>query len=449
MIMWEYNSQPQNEAIKNLAQKAGDFVASFEKNTKSIYVEDSDAWEKLWAKIVDHYGAMTFDDLVMAPVKKSPKGGDLGGFGMNAEEASLLYTIGTGDGSWGAFYSIGALWFIRCTIFGFGGQDLQTVVGLSNPESLPFYGENPQDSNGKEMTTPTYKGIQSLVEYLYFCKSSKQEESLHESKDVRLFTDCGITKITKQRTGKISVDSKLVREDFDYVFVTSGQWASQMSFQFEGFSQQELPQAKITAEHTQHNISSCKLFFPLKEKYWEKSGNKIPQVIVTDTFIQDAYSLAWEECENGVILASYTWEDDSLKLLPFNEDELVEKVTAKLKQITLGTVGQDITDYIVKDKPVMIQWIKEPTYDGCAKLYRQRDEGANCIDLSYNQNYGKESSLYFTGENYSVEGGWTEPALRSALDGVMQLLHHSGAKFKVKDFKFEKDYPRWPESCQP
>jgi tryptophan 2-monooxygenase len=218
-----------------------------------------------------------------------------------------------------------------------------------------------------------------------------------------------------------------------------------MSMQFSGFSQAQLPQAKITAEHTQHNISSCKLFFPLTEQYWGRPDNRIPQVIVTDTYIQDVYSLAWNTGagDQGVILASYTWEDDSLKLLPFDQQKLVDLVLTKLRQITVETVQQDITEYIVKDAPVMIQWINEPTYDGCAKLYRQRDEGANFIDLSYNQDFGSQSHLYFAGENYSVEGGWTEPALRSALDGVMQLLHHVGADFRVANFNFDQDYPKW------
>ena len=131
---------------------------------------------------------------------------------------------------------------------------------------------------------------------------------------------------------KVKTSYKKCDDTYDHIFVTSAQWASQMSFSFEGFSQDELPVAKITAEHTQHNISGCKFFFPLKEKYWERDNNEIPQVIVTDTFLQDAYSLSWDSSKDdeGVILTSCTWEDDSLKLLPFDEEILVNK---ELKQL--------------------------------------------------------------------------------------------------------------------
>lgn len=448
LIAWPYDGVADDATIAFLSAKAARFVTFFTDYIKDIYVEPGERWPQLWQKIVDCYQSMTFDDLVMAPAMNvyAVDDGNFGGFGMTAEEANLLYTIGTGDGSWGAFYSIGALWFLRCTLFGFGGANLQTIVGYNAPQSLPWFGQPVCDSAGNPIASPTYRGIQSLVEYLFFCKAPQQAASLYESEHARLFTRTSVSEIRKQPDGHISVqlaDGR--REVFDHVLVSATQWATQMSMQFIGFSQEELPQTKITASHTQHNISSCKLFFPLKEQYWQRPDNRIPQVIVTDTYIQDVYSLAWQEggSDPGVILASYTWEDDSLKLLPYDQAGLVDKVLAKLRQITVETVQQDITEYIVKDAPVMIQWIMEPGYNGCAKLYRQRDEGANFVDLSYNQDYGGRSHLYFVGENYSVEGGWTEPALRSAIDGVMQLLHQSGATFIVQGFDFTRDYPRW------
>ncbi|MEM7255716.1 MAG: FAD-dependent oxidoreductase, partial [Pseudomonadota bacterium] len=358
-------------------------------------------------------------------------------------EAELLYTIGTGDGSWGAFYPVSALWFLRCTIFGFGGRSLRTVTGLRNAKRLPHYGKSPKDDAGHRLPKVRFAGIQSLVEYLYYVPAPKESCSLHDSKRARLFTRSPVNRITKV-SGGLKVSAERHEENYDYVFLTSPQWATQTSMRLSGFSIDELPPKKTTAQHTQHNISSCKLFFPLTKQYW-RTGSKIPQVPVTDTFIQDAYALAWgsKKSDPGVLLASYTWEDDSLKLLPFSEQELVDLVTKELSRITRETVREDITDYIHEHQPVTLQWIEQQGYSGCAKLYRQGDEALNEIDLAYNQEYASRSRLYFAGENYSVEGGWTEPALRSALDGVLRLLHHEGAKFQVKDFDFERDYPRW------
>src|SRR5690606_33583850 len=160
-IAWAYEQSPDNATIKFLADKAARFIDFFADNIKDIYVENSERWPQLWQKIVAHYGAMTFDDLVMAPAMNvyAVDDGNLGGFGMNQDEANLLYTIGTGDGSWGAFYSIGALWFIRCTLFGFGGENLQTIAGLGNPQTLPYYRQQVWHNGGQPLPPPTYQGI--------------------------------------------------------------------------------------------------------------------------------------------------------------------------------------------------------------------------------------------------------------------------------------------------
>lgn len=459
LINWPKGKEPENPYIQNLSKKVDDFITFFTKNISKVYIEEGNNWEVLWKKIVNHYGTMTFNDLVMAKAHYDTfaddesydfSSGNLGGMGMNQAEASVLYTIGTGDGSWGAFYSIGALWWIRCTLFGFGGKGLQTVIGLANADELPYYNQSVRDSAGKNLVSPTYKGMQGFVEYLYYAPVSTQsgdEKSLYET--ASLYVDSPVGLIEKNGNGKIKVVSSSSEKEFDHVMVTSTQWAAQMSIEFKGFSFDELPLQKISTEHTQHNISSCKFFFPLKTQYWKKEGNKIPQILATDSFLQDVYAFAWhEESEDdrGVILASYTWEDDSLKLLPYSQEELARLILAKLKEITLKTVGEDITHYIDENSPVMIQWIKEPTYIGCSKLYRQRDEAPNMLDLSYNQNYAGKSGLYFAGENYSVEGGWTEPALRSAVDAVIQMIHHNDGEFTVKGFTYKDTYPKWPDN---
>jgi monoamine oxidase len=238
--------------------------------------------------------------------------------------------------------------------------------------------------------------------------------------------------------------------------VTTTNPAAQASIQFTDFKETQLPQKKRTAAATQHFIASAKLFFPLKTKYWTEENNKIPQILITDTFVQDVYALDWDTKKDaGVLLASYTWEDDSLKLLPFEKDKLAEMVMSKLDEITIRTVGQKISEHIDADNPVLFHWITQPTYLGCSKLYRAYSEEDNYFDLSYNEKYAEESHLYFAGENYGVEGGWTEPALRSALDAVIQMNKHAGSTFVEGFDPYDMTvYPKWQKSfdtnqCEP
>jgi len=331
---------------------------------------------------------------------------------------------------------------------------------LTSPEKLPYYNakQTITDDSGNPIPRPDYAGIQSLVEYLYFVNPKGHRESMHDSENCKLHLNTSVMKITKReqvtsvRYRSIQRGRTIERtEHFNYVLVTSPTWASETSFQFEGFTEQMLPRKKLTAAAIQHSISSCKLFFPLRKKYWEDL--KIPQIIITDTYIQDVYGLSWESRSNdrGILLASYTWEDDSLKLLPFNERELTDLVLNKLQAIIKETIDEniDIKEYIDHDKPVHIQWMAEPTYQGAAKLYRAHTETINQLDLAYNEKYASLSNLYFAGESYSVEGGWTEPALRSALDAVMRLLKNEGARFLVEEFSYENDYPTWKPQKSP
>jgi hypothetical protein len=97
-----------------------------------------------------------------------------------------------------------------------------------------------------------------------------------------------------------------------------------MSATFEGFSASLLPFEVALSLKESHWITSCKVLYPLKQRYWERSA--IPQVISTDTFLQDVYGIALTtptHHDPGVILVSYTWEDDAAKLEAVRDDALL------------------------------------------------------------------------------------------------------------------------------
>ena len=458
LIPWAKHSSPSNQYLSDLKQQVDDFVNDFTSFAAPLYVEESNVWTEVWAKIVRHYDSMTFHDLVMTPRRKLGEidicnfDGDVGGFGMDMDQADMLYTIGIGDGSWGAFYSISALWFMRCTFFGFS-TNLQTVEQYENAEKFEFFNQTVYDSNGKELPKPLFEGIQSLVEYLYYVAAGDGTPSLHSSDKAELYIDRSVSEIRyldyTRRNGAWEgvevTDKSGISRNFTFALVTATSSRAQLSMKFTGFDEKALPQKKQTATSTQHFISSCKLFFPLHTKYWKMKDNRIPQVIITDTHVQDTYGLEWSNKpadSGGVLLASYSWEDASLKFSPFNSTEMADIVLSKLDEITLSTVGQAISKYVDKSKPVQFQWLTQPTYIGCAKLYRAYAERNNYLDLSYNQNNAMHSHLFFAGEMYGVEGGWTEPALRSALDAVIQLNKIAGSVFSPA-FNPYSMYPVW------
>jgi monoamine oxidase len=451
MDIWNYSQTPTPPPTQELRQvwlKVNRYISFFTGVVQQRY-RDAD-WPNYWGKLAGFYDKMSFSDLVYsAEVQQDDGSGWLGGFAMTEAEAQLFYTIGAGDGSWGAFYEIGAIWFIRCVMFGFN-TNLQSLIGLNNASSLPWYQYTGMvDSAGHRLGGPSYQGIQSLVEWLYYVPAPGQSKSLRQAQvdqELGLYLSTPITRIEKRPQGvRLTLKSGEMR-DFDYVIATSPIWANDIDLTISGFDFQQVPLQVQTAQAEQHLIASAKVFFPLKSNYW-MSGSKIPQIIVTDTFVQDAYGVNWSNSQPGVLLASYTWEDDAVKLWPYSDADLAKKVLDKLDEITQSTLGEKISDYVLADQPTIMQWSRMPGYNGCAKLYRQRNWGLNYSLLAYNQENARASNLYFAGESYSVEGGWTEPALRMAIDAVVRLLEHSCGSFTA-GFSIA-DYPRFDTALDP
>lgn len=464
LISWPKDGLPDNQEMKDVNKKVTDFITFVTSIVKPAFVADDSSWPTLWKQIANNYDKMSFADLVRTETVAAvdyQNDGWFGGLGMTDDQAGLLYTIGTGDGSWGAFYSIGALWWMRCSLFGYS-SNLQTVSGLHDPSELPHYGAVVNDSLGNTLQSPLYAGIQSLSELMFYLAAPGMTESLYDAitncSDVQLFTSSPVNLISKQTDDliKVNTTTNLDKDPYDFVIVTAPIWASQLSIEFEGFTTAQLPSAVETAQNEQHLIASCKVFFPLTTAYWNHDPQQIPQILVTDTSVQDAYGIKWDD-EGGTgpaaLLGSYTWEDDARKLLASTDVELIEMVKAKLDEITTTTCnGAKITDHIDTTKdPEIIHWALKPTYRGCGKLYRARDWDKCYELLTYNQVHSADSGLLFAGESYGVEGGWTEPALRMAIDAVIHVIQNSGGVFNNNHesaFTFA-DYPLYDMAISP
>jgi tryptophan 2-monooxygenase len=215
--------------------------------------------------------------------------------------------------------------------------------------------------------------------------------------------------------------------------------------------------------------------------YWELPDEKkrIPQVILTDNYLQGIYGYAVGDDDPGVLLLSYSWEDDTGKLvagmteqfpssgqLSDNSKNILKKITSmgsSPKEVLawmelfkldfmLERAGKEsiliYLDWPELPKPKIHFWSEQRNYRTCAKLYHPHSEALNLATLSHNENYAEKSGLYFAGESYSVEGGWLEPALRSAIDATIHFSAHwkkkSGTTVTFKSgFDPAVDYPSW------
>ena len=218
-----------------------------------------------------------------------------------------------------------------------------------------------------------------------------------------------------------------------------------------------------------HNITSAKVFFKLKQRYWE-GDTPLEQIFATDTFLQDVYGYAVDKDKDGndvndpgVLLVTYTWEDDANKFLAAHTDALdnalaqqcLDRMDAllfddwKYRGQAAGEILHRMSDYIDPNfKPCIWHWSEQQFYRSCAKLYRAGTYSWNYALLSWNQDHSANKKLYMAGEFASLEGGWIEPALRGALDAVIHLVKASSPEDEpVKFFtapEMIENYPRLP-----
>lgn len=381
------------------------------------------------------------------------KKGMFGGLGFNNDRATTFFTIGAGDGGWGAFYDISSLYVIRTLLSGFGtNHKLIKGCSFGASEQKPYSNLPHKDSLDNHLDNPNFLGIQSFAEGLLYLNIEGRDHSFYDlavSSDskINLYTQEPVESIISIKDSKIKIISKNLSREYDDVILTTPTWATQVNLNLK-FPETKLPNQTVQSMKFSHWINSCKLFFPLKERFWDKKNQIFPQVILTDTFIQDVYIYAANDSDPGVLLASYTWEDNSMKMLGFEtEQKMADACLRKLDAIftecdvkILNEEGKEepliISNFVNRENPIIIHWSKKPTYAGCSKLYRQNNERENYHLLNYNRHYSKESHLLFAGEAYSVEGGWIEPAVRLALDAVIHLIDNHGGNFK-KGFNYD------------
>jgi len=174
-----------------------------------------------------------------------------------------------------------------------------------------------------------------------------------------------------------------------------------------------------------HLMESSKLFIRTATKFWKTAG--IPQVVLTDELPRAAYCLDYPQTQNGVVLLSYTWGDDSAKLLALSPVERFNK----FKDI-LGIISPEFAEGLVPvdgvDDIYNVDWEAEPDYFGAFKLQDPgQDADAQSVYFQYLSVLdGNDRGIYLAGDSVSWAGGWTEGALHTGLNAACAVAHRIG-----------------------
>lgn len=447
MLVWNNhngNTPPPTSKLQTVFEK----WRHFEKLMVDVVSEKYGTfeWENLWSAIVRQYQDIPFRQFVLQDAINSwnpSNPGNFGGLGLTDAESNIFYSIGFGDGSWGAFYDVCTLYPLRTAIFGFG-SNLQLIPGRYDEDG--DFNPGPYedrfsvvDSANIPFLSPKYRGIRSLDECMFFLPmedigSSPYDQCISGVSTSRFYSSMKVKRIVKDNSGFIvHFDKNKNAEFFDSVIVTVPSWIMEVEMRFENFTQDQLPLDVVRAYKTAHWETSLKIYCPIDQSFFTDPNNRIPQILVTDSFVHDVYAYEYGvgDYDTPCILLSYTWEDDATKLASFSEEKIVKMCIDELDRILLrsSNIGQKISPYIDISGAKIRRWITEPDSLGCAKLYRAGAYSSALKLLQYNRETSPKSNLYLAGESFSVDAGWTEPCLRGAIDTVINICNNTNAIF--------------------
>ena len=256
MDIWKKEDEkPPEELLKKVHAKWGHFAEMVQKTCAPLYNKGFSEWEPFWQKMASQYWDLNFLDLVYKPAIEtynSEQPGYFGGLGMTNEEAKIFYVIGAGDGGWGAFFHIGALYPIRTLLFGFGTNH-QLIQGRFNAENGAFingpaYKEELEDNGGSTIDYPRYLGVQSIAESLFYLPVESEqvdnislfEASKRKEYNINLYLNTP-AKVVEALEKGIRIGSEKTNEKYDAVALTSPTWALHLNMEFNKFGIKKSP----------------------------------------------------------------------------------------------------------------------------------------------------------------------------------------------------------------
>ncbi|KAJ3585289.1 hypothetical protein NHX12_014010 [Muraenolepis orangiensis] len=154
-----------------------------------------------------------------------------------------------------------------------------------------------------------------------------------------------------------------------------------------------------------HYDSSTKIILTFSQRFWENNGIKGGKSITDrpSRFIYYPSHIFPENPDIGVLLASYTWSDDSLLFLGLGDEELKEVALRDLVLIHGEQVRDLCTGVVVK------KWSADPYSLGAFALFTPYQHNNFATEL-----FQSQGRVHFAGEHTGFPHAWIETAIKTA-----------------------------------
>ena len=182
----------------------------------------------------------------------------------------------------------------------------------------------------------------------------------------------------------------------------------------------------ISAMHNTHYELSGKVFCQASAPIWTEknlSGRYRMSMTLSDRLTRGTY-LFDESGGVPVVCLSYTWNDDTLKFLPFSTDEQFFRCSLVLQELYPNeSMGE-----LFIGEPLSIIWDDEPRFIGAFKNnlpgdYRIQRE---LFTAFKEDTVSIAKGAFLAGDDVSWTGGWSEGAIHTGLNAAWGVMNHLG-----------------------
>uniref|UniRef100_A0A3Q3WZR9 Amine oxidase n=1 Tax=Mola mola TaxID=94237 RepID=A0A3Q3WZR9_MOLML len=170
---------------------------------------------------------------------------------------------------------------------------------------------------------------------------------------------------------------------------------------------------KMEALRGVHYDSSTKIILTFSEKFWEEEDGIRGGKSITDRPSRFIYYPSHDFPTNktiGVLLASYTWSDDSLLFNGASDEDLKELTLTDLGKIHGEHVRNLCTGVVVK------RWSADPYSFGAFALFTPYQHLEYAKEL-----FRSEGRVHFAGEHTAFPHAWIETAMKSAIRAATNI----------------------------
>jgi tryptophan 2-monooxygenase len=371
---------------------------------------------RTWQNYLDKYKDMTMYDAVRAGIP-----------GWMTEQFNAFSALGVGSGGFGnLLFSVGMLELLRHLVNRWD-QDQQLIVGWQ--------------PNGKRLMPEGMSGLTALLYQQQVAGSNGKPVSLRSLRRVRFGSK--VTGIEREAgTERVTVswvDAKTRQQkskSFAAVIIatTTRSMEIDMGLTVPSIRSADLGSADVrNAVRNFHLMSASKMFVRTKTKFWLDANGQplpnIPQSIQTDELPRQVYCLNYPHTKEGVVLISYTWDDDSNKLLAMKPLQRFQAFKEVLMRIC-----PDFAKCLVPVHGARgiynVDWQTEQHFYGGVKVQLAGQE--LYLHDAYFQflsalDPARDQGVYLAGDCISWAGQWTEGALQTGINAACAAAKHVGA----------------------